>query len=410
MRRLPDACVDEMTIDRRKAVLGAAALLIFLVLAFGAKGLLSKDDKAKPITVPVTIDNVEQTVTATGVLEPVRLVSVGAQVTGQIRRLHVTLGQTVAKGQLIAEIDSAPQENALQTSIADLANIKAQRGQLEANQRQAQLTFERQAQMLAAGATSRAEYEAADAALKSARSQLAANAAQIQKGTVAVETARLNLGYTRIVAPIAGTVVAIVTEEGQTVSAMQAAPTIVKLAQLDTMTVKAEISEADVIKVKAGQSAYFTVLGDANRRYSGVLRTVEPAPESIETEDSVTNVSASSSAIYYNGLFDVANTDGRLRTSMTAQVSIVLGRAARVLTIPSAALGSPGPTGAYIVQVLNARGEAEDRQVRIGLNDGSKAEVKSGLTAGEKVVLAEAAAAPTGGPPAGMRPPGGMGL
>ncbi|MBX3484718.1 efflux RND transporter periplasmic adaptor subunit [Phenylobacterium sp.] len=395
-----------MKIDRRKAAVILAAIVLALVLGFGVKALLFGKDGPKPVTATVAVGNVEQTVMATGSLEPVKLVSVGAQVTGQIQKLHVVLGQTVAKGQLIAEIDSAPQENALQTAQADLANIRAQRAQLDANLAQSQLAYTRQQTMLSADATSRADFEAAEAALKAARSQVAANAAQIQKAAVAVETAKLNLSYTRIVAPIDGTVVAIVTEEGQTVSAQQSAPTIIKLGQLDTMTVKAEVSEADVIKVHAGQSAYFTVLGDANRRYTGTLRTVEPAPETIETEDSVTNVSASSSAIYYNALFDVPNTDGRLRTFMTAQVSIVLGRASNVLTIPSAALGSAGADGAYAVQVMDDHGGIAPRKVRIGLNDGSHAEVKSGLKAGEQVVLAQTAAktsGPNGGAPGGMR-------
>lgn len=400
-----------MKLDRRKAILIGTAILILLALGFGLKPVLSKG-QPKPVTAAVTVGDVEQTVMATGSLEPVRLVSVGAQVTGQVRKLHVTLGQTVEKGQLIAEIDSDPQENALQTAQADLANIRAQRAQLDANLAQSQLAYDRQQQMLASNATSRADFEAADAALKAARSQVSANAAQVEKAAVAVATARLNLGYTRIVAPMAGTVVAIVTEEGQTVSAQQAAPTIVKLGQLDTMTIKAEVSEADVIKVHAGQEAWFTVLGDAGRRYNGVLRTVEPAPESIETADSVTNVSSSSSAIYYNALFDVPNTDGRLRTFMTAQVNIVLGRASKVLTLPSAALGSAGADGAYTVQVLGDDGKVATRKVRIGLDDGSRAEVRSGLKAGEQVVLAQAASkdAPAGGAPTGMRRPGGGGL
>ncbi|PZQ57368.1 MAG: efflux transporter periplasmic adaptor subunit [Phenylobacterium zucineum] len=402
-----------MKIDRRKGAVILAALVLLLLLGFGAKALFFGEDGPKPVTAQVSMGNVEQTVMATGSLEPVKLVSVGAQVTGQIQKLHVVLGQTVTKGQLIAEIDSAPQANALETAEADLADVRAQRAQLEASLAQSQLAFARQQTMISADATSRADFEAAEAALKAARSLVAANTAQIQKASVAVETAKLNVSYTRIVAPIDGTVVAIVTEEGQTVNAQQAAPTIVKLGQLGTMTVKAEVSEADVIKVRAGQSAYFTVLGDASRRYTGTLRTVEPAPETIESEDTVTNISSSSTAIYYNALFDVPNADGRLRTFMTAQVNIVLGRANDVLTLPSAALGSPGADGAYSVQVADGKGKIATRKVQIGLNDGSRAEVKSGLKAGERVVLAQAAAssgAPTGGAPGGgRRGAGGLG-
>jgi macrolide-specific efflux system membrane fusion protein len=182
-----------------------------------------------------------------------------------------------------------------------------------------------------------------------------------------------------------GTVVAIVTEEGTTVNSLQQAPTIVKLARLDVMQVKAQISEADVTKVKVGQTVYFTILGDQTKKYYARLATVEPAPESIKTSDSVTSSSSSTAtAIYYNGLFNVPNTDGKLRTSMTAQVYIVLADAKNVLTIPSSAL-----TG-DMVRVMTKNGKIEPRRVRIGVNNNVQAEVLSGLAEGDQVVVAEA--------------------
>lgn len=395
-----------MTIDRRKAFIAGAALVGAVLLGWAVKAFLFTEPPAPLTTAPAAIGSVEQTVLATGALEPVNLVSVGAQVSGQVTRLHVVLGQQVRRGQLIAEIDSAPQQNALRTAQASLDDVRAQGRQLQAGLTQAQLTFRRQAEMRAADATAAADYEAADAALKSAQAQLSANQAQISSARVAVQSAQLNLGYTRITAPIDGTVVAIVTREGQTVNANQAAPTIVKLGDLSTMTVKAEISEADVIKVEPGQRVYFTVLGDGDRRYSATLRTVEPAPESLETSDTISSASSTSTAIYYNGLFDVPNTDGRLRTFMTAQVSIVLAEAKDVLTIPAAALGARRSDGSYTVQVADARGEAAPRVVRIGLNNGATVQIVSGLKVGERVVVgtAQAGAAPPatedrGGPP-----------
>lgn len=387
-----------MTIDRRKALIVGVAILGALLLGWAVKAFFFTDPPAAPMTTPASIGSIEQTVLATGALEPVNLVSVGAQVSGQVTRLHVVLGQQVRRGQLIAEIDSAPQQNALRTAQASLNNVRAQGQQLQAGLAQAQLTFQRQAEMRAADATSAADYEAADAALKSAQAQLSANQAQVASAEVAVQSARLNLGYTRITAPIDGTVVAIVTREGQTVNANQAAPTIVKLGDLSTMTVKAEISEADVIKVEPGQRVYFTVLGDGDRRYNATLRTVEPAPESLETSDTISSASSTSTAIYYNGLFDVPNTDGRLRTFMTAQVSIVLAEAKDVLTIPAAALGARRSDGAYTIQVVDARGQAGPRAVRAGLNNGATVEIVSGLKVGERVVVGQSA--PAGAAPA----------
>lgn len=120
-----------------------------------------------------------------------------------------------------------------------------------------------------------------------------------------VDTARVTLGFTKVIAPIDGTVVAIDTQEGQTVNAVQSAPTIVKLADLDTMTVKAQISEADVMRVKAGQRTYFTTLGDPEKRYEGTLRAIEPAPKSMATDTSSegsaapTSSAPQSTAVYY---------------------------------------------------------------------------------------------------------------
>jgi macrolide-specific efflux system membrane fusion protein len=182
------------------------------------------------------------------------------------------------------------------------------------------------------------------------------------------------------------------------VNAVQSAPTIVKLANLDVMTVSSQISEADVIKVRPGQTAYFTILGNPDKRYYGKLRTIEPAPDSVQTETSATSTSSSSStstqAIYYNGQFEVPNTTGELRISMTAQVYLVLGEAKGALVIPSAALGPKGPDGSYMVQVVGPDRKPVPRKVTIGINNNANAQVLSGLKSGESVVVGEGSATP----------------
>ncbi|MDU6749577.1 MAG: efflux RND transporter periplasmic adaptor subunit, partial [Bradyrhizobium sp.] len=229
--------------------------------------------------------------------------------------------------------------------------------------------------------------------------------AQIAEAEVAIETARVNLAYTRITAPIDGTVLSIVTQQGQTVNAVQSAPTIVVLGQVETMTVRVEISEADVVKVKPGQNVYFTILGDPDRRFHATLGSIEPAPESIKTDSSFSSTSTTtssssssssttSSAIYYNGVFNVANPDGQLMTYMTAEVHILLGEARKVPTIPSSALGNVNPDGSYTVRLLNGASALEKRNVRIGLNNKIRAEVKSGLSEGERVVISTPEEAP----------------
>lgn len=353
---------------------------------------------------PVVRGNIEQVVEATGTLKPSRLVSVGAQVSGRIETLHVKLGDKVKAGDPIADIDSRTQRNALLSAQAAQRTARANRDALATDLRQYELTLQRQQQLVASQLVARADFDAAKAKVDATREQITALDGEIVQRQTDVDIAQTNLEYTRITAPTDGTVLAVVARQGQTVNAVQSAPTIVMLGNQDVMTVYAEISEADVVHTTVGQEAFFTILGDAGRRYSSTLRDIAPAPESITNEDtsslaSPTLSGGSRTAMYYNGQFDVDNTDGRLRSYMTAQVRIVLGRAHNVLTIPSAALGARAGDGSYTVQVRGADGRAVARRITIGLDDQIQVEVRGGLKESDQVVLTqasdEAATAPT---------------
>ena len=269
---------------------------------------------------------------ASGTIDAIERVSVGAQVSGQLKSLKVALGDRVQKGQLVAEIDDMTQQNELRNKQAALEMRRAARTAKVATLKQSELAYRRQRQMLAADASSRESFESAEATLAVTRAEIASLDAQIVQAEVDVDIAKVNLGYTRIVSPIDGVVVAVITKQGQTVNSMQSAPTIIKVANVATMTIKAQISEADVTRVKPGLPVYFTILGEPDERYHATLRAVEPAPDSIQKDETTASLtsasgSATSAAIYYNGLFDVPNPDERLRISMTAQVFIVRGEA-----------------------------------------------------------------------------------
>lgn len=389
-------------------------LAIVLLIAVGVLflRLISPPDKLGFITAPAEIRTLEQTVLADGTIKAQKQVTVGAQVSGQIKALHVTLGQQVEKGQLVAEIDDLTQQNALKDAEEALKNVLAQRAAKEATQKNNQLTYQRQQQILAKGLGVRADFDSATATLESTQAEIKALDAQIAQAEIAVSTAKLNLGYTKITSPINGTVVAIPVEEGQTVNAVQSAPTIIKVAQLDTMTVEAQISEADVVKVKAGMPVYFTILGEPEERFSATLRAIEPAPDSINDETTTTSSSSSSSssstttAIYYNGLFDVANPNGALRISMTAQVYIVLRKAEDVVVIPATALENNN--GRYRVQVVDDNGKVSTRAVTVGLNNNVDAQILSGLQAGEQVIVSQASTVTSNNKAQRMGPPMGM--
>ena len=344
-------------------------------------------------TAPVSRGDIEETVLATGKIGAIKLVSVGAQVTGQVIALHVALGDTVTQGQLIAEIDALPQQNALRNAQAQVQSVQAQLRGRQAALTQLMLAAQRQAELVIGGAGAPADLEAARASVQSAQAEIAALQAQSRQASIAESTAQLNLSYTRVTAPMDGVVVAVVTEQGQTVNANQSAPTIIKLARLDTMTVKAQVSEADVTRVQAGMRVYFSLLGEPGLRITAQLRSVEPGPTTIAsaTDGGAVPGAGGSGAIYYNAIFDVANPDGRLRIDMTAQTAIVLASASGALTIPSAALGGIARDGLDSVTVLGRDGRQERRLVRVGIKNRVQAQVLQGLSEGELVVLGQLA-------------------
>lgn len=376
-------------------------LLLPALLLFGA-GWLWLPSTAAPaaayITASVERRDLEQSVLADGTLQAQKLVSVGAQVSGQIKALHVALGDEVKQGDLLVEIDDLTQQNALKDAEAALDNVQAQLASRRATLRNNQLVFERQRKVLARGLGSQADYDSAEATLTATRADIRALTAQAVQARIAVDTAKVNLGYTRIVSPMAGTIVAIPVEQGQTVNAVQSTPTMVKVARLDTMTVEAQISEADVIRVKAGLPSYFTVLGAPEQRYQASLRAIEPAPDTIN--DDTTSSSSTSTAVYYNGLFEVENPQRALRIGMTAQVHIVLATERNALVIPAIAL-SEGR-----VQVVDEGGRPQWRQVKVGLNNKVDAQILDGLAEGEAVVVSQLTAqhqqSGRMGPPMGM--------
>jgi macrolide-specific efflux system membrane fusion protein len=384
----------------KRARIAAAVVAVVATGVVAATRFPGTSSKAQSyITSPVAVSDLREEVLASGTLKPARLTAVGAQVSGRITALNVRVGDTVKSGDVIAQIDPVTKQNDLRSSEASLKNYRAQKVEKEAALALAEANLARQQATLAQHATSRGDFDSADSTARQTRAQIAALDALIVGAEASLETARVNLEYTRITAPIDGTVLATVVQEGQTVNAVQSAPTIVVLGQLETMTVRAEISEADIVKVKPGQPLYFTILGDQDHRYEARLEQIEPAPESIKTDASFSSTTTSSSssssssststAIYYIGVFNVPNKDFSLRTYMTAEVHIVTGEARRVKVIPSLALMRKSD-GRSTVRTLNTSGDVREREVKTGLNDRTIVEIKSGLDEGERVVTGEA--------------------
>lgn len=370
----------------RVSIITLLALLLLLL----ARYFVLQAPEPVYLTVPVVRMDIEDVVLAGGTIKPLRAVNVGAQVNGQLKAIKVKLGESVKKGQLLAEIDPVLQANALRKAELELKVAQAQKQSKQALLKLYEANFHRQQLMSEGDATPLAELENAQAQLEVVHADLKMLDAQIKQAMLDVDSAKANLGYTQITAPIDGEVVNMIIEEGQTVVSAQSAPTILVLANLDKMQVKAKISEADVIRVKPGCPVHFTILGMPDKRFQSTLKAIEPAPEISDTN--ATNAqSSTTAAVYYNSLFEIANPDQLLKPSMTAQVSLVLNSVKNVLAIPVTALGKKIAEGQYEVRVLDKKNQPQTRVIETGLNNHIHIQVLKGLQENEKVILADSA-------------------
>ena len=228
---------------------------------------------------------------------------------------------------------------------------------------------------------------------------MAALEAQVRETTLAVDTDAENLGYTRITAPLDGTVVSVPVDEGQTVNAAQTTPTIVQIADLNKMEIWLEISEGDIPSVSPGMEMSYTILGEPDTRRTAVIDSIDPglttlSDGSYETSSSgVSGSSGSSSssssdtAVYYYARAVVDNNDAHLHIGMTAQASITAATHKGVLLAPLLAVENAA--GGRFVRVLDADGKVQTRPVTTGLTDGVRVEIRSGLENGAKVIVGE---------------------
>ena len=369
-----------------KHTLALFLIIVLIVIGVGYKFTMTKKDRPQFITDVVKRGNIESVVLTNGVLYPSKLVSVGSQVSGLIDKIDVKLGDELKQGELIAQIDNLTQQNALKEAEALLKSNNAQFKAKQAQIKVAKSEFERKTKMLVDGATSQSEYDTAESTLAIYRAELDQLNAEKERSIISVDNAKLDLGYTTIESPIDGTVIYVSVEEGQTVNNNQGTPSIIELAQLDVMTIKAQVSEADIINVVPGNDVYFTILGATTKKFHGVLRAIEPGPTLLNGDDSDLMI-GDDEAIYYNALFDVDNPDNILRFGMTAQVSIIQESAKDTLLVPSQILvQKPGPNSSYQVPV--AKGEhIEYRDVEVGINNKIYAQILSGLKDGEEIVI-----------------------
>ena len=371
-------------------------LLGLLIAAGAAYYFFSSNSKQETtyLTESVTRGNVEKTVVASGSVESVNEVDVGAQASGKITKLYVKLGQEIKKGEMIADIDSTTQINTLNTKKAALVSYQAQLKAKKTAYDVALSSYNRLSKLYTQKATSLDSLNTAKSTLDNAKAEMEAIEANIKQAEIEVNTAETNVGYTKITAPTNGTIISVPVSEGQTVNANQTTPTIVTIADLSKMKIKPEISEGDITKVKAGQEVSFTILSDSQTLYHSVIDSVDPAntttSDSSSTSPSTSSSSSSTtSAIYYYANVLIDNPDRTLRIGMTTENNIKIANAKDVLFVSNMAIQKRD--GKSFVNVLNDKNQPEQREVETGVQNDFKTEIKSGLNEGEKVIVSQVA-------------------
>ena len=377
----------------KKVTKWGIGLLAVAALAAGMWWWLKPKNEINYLTEPVVRTSIAQTVSATGEISAAQLVDVGAQASGQIKKLHVTLGQQVKKGDLIAEIDSTSQLNNLNTNKAKLDTYQAQLVSAEIALRSADKKYQREQALWKEDATSREALEDGQDAFAAAKASVAELKSSIRQTQIAINSAEADLGYTRITAPMDGTVVAIPVEEGQTVNANQTTPTIVQVADLSTMLNKMQIAEGDVNKVKAGMKLTFTTLSQPDNVREATLESIDPGLTTMSQGSYTTSTDTTDSAIYYYARSLVPNEDNVLHIGMTTENTIIINQAEKVLAVPKLAVKQRG--GKQYVRVLGENNQPQEKEITTGLSDNMNTEVKSGLGEGENVIISEAAAGET---------------
>ncbi|MFT3991773.1 MAG: efflux RND transporter periplasmic adaptor subunit [Luteolibacter sp.] len=367
----------------------AAWLFILALLAAAAFWKFSrKENRPSYELIRVSKGDIESTVAAIGTLQPIQSVEVGAQVSGQILRIHVEPGHVVEKNQLLAEIDASVPQAAVDAGLAALADLRAQLSEQEALAALAVRQLDRQRALFADEITSKEQLEAAEANLNVTQAKLAQLNAQIVQRSSTQKGDEAQLGYTRIYAPVSGTVISVEAKVGQTLNATYQTPAILRIADLSKMTVWTDVAEADISRVREGMPATFTTLGNQSRRWRGTVRQILHMPPVSDAKDAPPPEFGK--VIYYTVLFDVENHDHALMPRMTTQVNILTDSAKNVVIAPLAALTpQKNEADGWHARVITQAGDEEARNIKTGKRDRKSAEIISGLQEGDQLIVSE---------------------
>ncbi|WP_103620402.1 efflux RND transporter periplasmic adaptor subunit [Campylobacter concisus] len=375
-------------------------LIILLILGVGGyfvydKFFNIKDEKVEFITKKAKKGSFSKKVDATGEIFATELIDVGAQVSGQIKKLYVKLGDQVKKGDMIASIDSSTQQNSIDNKEAQLAIYKAQLESAKVALNIAKTQFDRENALFSKNATSKQEFESAKNTFSSNSAKIKELEAQIKQTNIELSTAKINLGYTKITAPRDGTVVSVQVEEGQTVNANQTTPTIVNITDLSHVKMKMQIAEGDITKIKVGTPVEYSILSEPTKKFQTTVSSIDPGlttlsdgsyGSSSSSKSSYSSSSSSSSAVYYYAQSIVDNKDGILRIGMTTQNELLIANVEGAIIVPS--IGIKKDENGTFVYVLKD-GKPVKTAVKTGIKDNLDTQIISGINEGDEIITSQ---------------------
>ena len=376
----------------------AFTLLIVIAIYFLYGKFFKQEEAPKALTTKLEKGSIRGTVTAAGEVYARDLVDVGAQVSGQIKKLYVKVGDKVQKGDMIAQIDSVTQENEIAQQKAQLLIHEANLASAKIAAANAKTQYNRELELYKRNAASKEAVENAknSAALKEAEQKQIE--AQIEQTKLQLSTAETNFSYTKITAPISGTIVSMPVEEGKTVNSNQTTPTIVKIADLSKMEIKMQIAEGDISKVKVGMDVEYSILSDLDNIKKAKIYKIDPGLTTLSdgTYDKTSSGSSSSgssdSAVYFYAKMLVDNAGNFLKIGMTTENNIIVSEANNTSYLPTSVIKRDA--GGDYVTVLSGA-QPEQRYVKTGVSDDLNTEILSGLDEKDEVLIADGKAAPS---------------
>lgn len=362
---------------KNKKIIIASAIVII-----GAGVLLFKNsNKVQYQTKDLERCTITQVVEASGTINPVNIVSVGSTVSGLMKAIYVDYNSEVKKGQLLAQIDPATFQAQVDQQRAQINNAQANLARLNAEMVYSQKTYQRYKNLYSKNFIAKSELDKAESEYYAKLASIGAQKASISQAQASYKTSMTNLGYTKIIAPVDGTIIKRAVDVGQPVAASFQAPQLFTIAQdLKKMQIEVNVSEADIGKVKEGQKAEYTLDGYPDATFHGVVTQVR------------LNSTTTSNVVTYTVIVSVDNEDLKLKPGMTANVSIITSQNRNVLCVPSVALKyTPETTGQKYkeqgVWVLE-KNEPVRIPIKEGASDDSNVQIITNkLKVGDKIIV-----------------------